>query len=332
MRVFLILMGVVLLVSCSNRSGFVEAPVLEGAEYVGTEACLECHEDYAEKTNVHLRLAEFEVKGVSGCEACHGPGSKHAELMGEDETEEGLKWIFRFGEEGLSPEKASAICLKCHSKGSVAAYALSEHMEEGVSCNECHGVHRNEKKYLLKKEDPALCSSCHSDIRAKFYFPSHHPLKEGHMKCSDCHSPHGTLNAVSAMLKTEERLNDLCVKCHTRYQGPFVFEHEPVVEDCTICHDPHGAVANNLLRQNEPFLCMQCHEVHFHATRLSDTQNFYTPVGDVNDEIPDSGFVSPSADAFARAFLTKCTQCHQQIHGTDLPSQSIPGQGKMLIR
>ena len=39
-----------------------------------------------------------------------------------------------------------------------------------------------------------------------------------------------------------------------------------------------------------------------------------------------------SHDSMKRVMLTKCTQCHQSIHGTDLPSQSITGQGRALNR
>jgi hypothetical protein len=36
--------------------------------------------------------------------------------------------------------------------------------------------------------------------------------------------------------------------------------------------------------------------------------------------------------AFKRAWTTKCTQCHSRIHGSDLPSQAVPGKGKALTR
>ena len=32
------------------------------------------------------------------------------------------------------------------------------------------------------------------------------------------------------------------------------------------------------------------------------------------------------------AFATKCTQCHPRVHGSDLPSQGITGNGKLLTR
>ena len=163
--------------------------------------------------------------------------------------------------------------------------------------------------------EPQLCYQCHQDIRAKVNYPSHHPIREGKMKCTDCHNMHGT--SVNN-LKTEERTRDLCLKCHADKQGPYTYQHPPVEEDCTICHDPHGTVADNLLKQNEPFLCLQCHHLHFHTV-------FYSPVNGQNRMIPN-----PHGSQMAMG--TRCTQCHSQIHGSDLPSLSVPGQGKGLTR
>jgi hypothetical protein len=38
------------------------------------------------------------------------------------------------------------------------------------------------------------------------------------------------------------------------------------------------------------------------------------------------------ARGFQMAYTTKCTQCHSQVHGSDLPSQSVSGSGKVLTR
>jgi DmsE family decaheme c-type cytochrome len=146
------------------------------------------------------------------------------------------------------------------------------------------------------------------------------------MSCGDCHNPHGELN-------THERTNDLCLDCHSRYQGPFVFGHAPVEEDCTICHDPHGSVANNLLVQNEPFLCLQCHEGHFHLLRKGFDPNTGTyntrgkPIDpDLNKTLVDAA--NPhGAEGFQMSFGTKCTTCHQVVHGSDYPSQPLSAGG-----
>ena len=301
-------------------------PVIDGATSVGQEACAECHEGMS--AGVHSRLAGFEyMGGTEGCEACHGGGSLHVDSDGDK--------ILKFGE--LLPEESAAVCAKCHTDGELIDWTHGEHALSDVSCNDCHSIHGGNKK-ALKQQDPELCYSCHKEEQAKANFPSHHPIKEGKMTCGDCHNPHGEL-------QTEEQARDLCLDCHTRHQGPFVFEHAPVEEDCNICHDPHGTVANNLLQQNEPFLCLQCHESHFHATRLGNAVpvnatnvafNAYNPDGTVAAPptpgalagAPTSNTVQITNDlgehSWQMAFGTKCTVCHSTVHGSDLPSQSSP--------
>jgi predicted CXXCH cytochrome family protein len=152
--------------------------------------------------------------------------------------------------------------------------------------------------------------------------------------------------ATGESLNTDERLNDLCLNCHTRYQGPFVFGHAPVEDDCTICHDPHGSVANNLLAQNEPFLCLQCHEGHFHILRegaseastrpltvdkgfdkdgdgIADQKSFNIDNGETLVEMANPH----GSEGFQMSFGTKCTTCHQVVHGSDYPSQPLSGGG-----
>ena len=284
--------------------------------YVGNAKCLECHDDMTKtfSTNIHARLRTFEGKTImvgNECESCHGPGQKHIE-------EGDAASIFSF--KGIGADQSSQACLKCHNTMKGNDWNLSDHALNEVSCTACHSIHTPDK---TKQNEQALCMNCHTDIRTKSHYPSHHPVKEGKMKCSSCHQHHGSL--VNNM-KTNERMNDLCLSCHADKRGPFVFEHAPVAEDCMTCHDPHGTVANNLLKQNEPFLCLQCHESHFHAGRLGSTEA---------RTLPATGWVSENphgTEGWRRAFLTKCTQCHFKIHGSDHPSQSTSGAGKALTR
>jgi len=315
--------GIIFLVgaSCVHRNltkKTTAIPFIEGAEYVGNGACMECHEELSSgfRRTMHGRLSGFEiVGGAKGCEGCHGPGSIHIE---EPDTET----IISFS--NITVDESSAICIKCHTGGDLMGWQGSEHGMSNVGCTSCHKIAHNtadETDRLLVRTEPDLCYGCHQDIKMKNNYPSHHPVKEGKMVCSDCHQAHGSF--VSS-LKTDERLNDLCFNCHSAKQGPFVFEHEPVVENCAICHDPHGSVANNLLKQNEPFLCLQCHQSHFHAGKIGD---------DDPDAVDIYGRPAPSnAHSWKAAFATKCSQCHSQVHGSDLPSQSVPGQGKALSR
>jgi len=301
------------------QEGFIRkqaiCPTILGAIYVGNESCSDCHDNTEDfQGTIHGRIADFEVVGLNkGCESCHGPGSIHVES--EDPAD-----ILNL--KNMPKGQVSAVCLECHTSGTLMEWQGSDHAMNDVSCIDCHQVH-SQKRKLLAKSEPKLCNDCHLDIRAKTLYPSHHPIKEGKMVCSDCHQAHGS--SVSN-LKTDERVNDLCLNCHSAKQGPFIFEHEPVVEDCTICHDPHGTVANNLLLQNEPFLCLQCHQMHFHAGKISEVGSGSEPAAIDRSIAPTSRY------SFRMAYTTKCTQCHSQVHGSDLPSQSVPSQGRALTR
>jgi DmsE family decaheme c-type cytochrome len=158
----------------------------------------------------------------------------------------------------------------------------------------------------MAADEPFVCYRCHQDVYAQNAMPSHHPIKEGKMVCSDCHDAHGQ---TEGNLK-EPTVNMVCYRCHAEKQGPFAYEHPPVTEDCAICHNPHGAVTNNMLHQPASFLCLRCHTGH----RTSPVGPNHSPLlGDVG--------TSPTLQA---AFYTDCTQCHHEIHGSDLPSPHQP--------
>jgi DmsE family decaheme c-type cytochrome len=300
---------------------------------VGKETCLECHEDFGQNIarTVHGRLSEFQYPGPArDCEACHGPGEAHAE------SNEPADIVVPYPD--LGP-KASEPCLECHQTGHLMNWKHSPHSATDVACVSCHQLHpERATPALLSQAAPDLCFTCHEDQKAQFYLPSHHPLKEGFMTCLSCHNPHS--DSFAGVTITESA-RDLCLTCHMQYQGPFIFDHSPVEEGCELCHNPHGSVANNLLQQNEPFLCLQCHQPHFHAGLKGFEGSYSTQTGYPGNPNVDvwqdyEGYDGLSGishvDAMKRVMLTKCTQCHQTIHGSDLPAQSIPGQGRALTR
>jgi DmsE family decaheme c-type cytochrome len=164
------------------------------------------------------------------------------------------------------------------------------------------------KRLPMSVDDPQVCYKCHAAIYAKNAMPSHHPIKEGKIQCNDCHDPHGQ---TEDNLK-EPTVNMVCYKCHAEKQGPFTYEHPPVTENCAICHDPHGTVTNNLLRQPTTFLCLRCHTGH----RIGPP-----PGGPNHDPLLGDVGMSP---ALQTAFYTECTQCHSEIHGSDLPTPHLP--------
>jgi DmsE family decaheme c-type cytochrome len=289
------------------------------------DACVYCHEELVEhfEGNPHARLAEGDWFGQAmACASCHGDGSAHAQ-SGDPAAIRGYP--------GETPESDAALCLGCHTSAhSMGAWRASEHALAGLSCVSCHNPHwgydgSQPAAGLGQRREQELyegCFECHAEVRAQIHLPSRHPILEGKMNCGSCHDVHGTYDA---QLKTHGRVNDLCFECHPRQQGPFIHQHEPVEEDCSICHAAHGAVADDLLKQTQPFLCLQCHEAHFHAG-LAGSESPQPTVG--NDTPPNPFLVR----GMKHAFLTKCTQCHSSVHGTNGSSQGVSGRGGNLTR
>jgi DmsE family decaheme c-type cytochrome len=298
------------------------------------EDCAMCHEELVAhfQSNAHARLRTGDWFGnANECASCHGPGDEHME-SGDPES---IKNFY-----GGDPDAESETCLSCHaSSHGMGAWSVSEHSLAGLSCASCHNPHMG---YDVEERQAALgvrartvgstaaiseayfqCFECHTDVQAQMRMPSRHPVLEGQMDCGSCHDVHG---ANPGLLNVDGRVKDLCVECHPKQQGPFIFQHDPVEEDCSICHRPHGAIADKLLAQTEPFLCLQCHEPHFHVALESPEETEVT-LG----SIPPNVWDNPNREiGMKQAFLTKCSQCHVSVHGTDNPSQGVTSRGGSL--
>ena len=255
--------------------------------------CYRCHSNMAQQEKF---AHPHQIGGSVGfdCTTCHNPHGK------------------------VRPETRSELCLQCHSGAPTMAWHSTTHAAQGVGCVDCHNPHPNSKiqpfvninhtsirrpnRLPMSVDEPGVCYKCHANIYARTSMPSHHPIKEGKLVCSDCHDGHGQ---SQGNLK-EPTVNMVCYKCHAEKQGPFAYEHPPVTENCAICHDAHGTVTNNLLLQPTTFLCLRCHTGH----RTSPLGPNHTGLlGDVG--------TSPTLQ---RAFYSDCTQCHSEIHGSDVPS------------
>lgn len=299
--------------SQSVKPGTPNSVASPAEDYVGSEACKDCHEDQfkAFSHTTHARLATISSwKGkVTGCEACHGPGKAHLE-------EGDPKKIISF--KGKSSKETSETCLTCHAgKEEHNNFRRGEHWRNDVGCADCHTAHARDlhasnpgsntlvseatrrnrdllAANMLRGSEPQLCINCHSETKAQFSRPFHHKVLEGQIKCSDCHNPHGGFELKQARLSTGADAG--CLKCHADKQGPFVFEHAPLkVEGCSSCHTPHGSANAKLLaRSHVRQLCLECHS-NAHEIGAPDTPNFHNQ---------------------ATLRYQNCTTCHAKIHGS----------------
>ena len=296
-RLFLMgfLLTVAPLLSAQQATPATQAPVKAPAKpsaapgYAGSDACKTCHADVYNKgfePTPHYNLIK---EGKHGCEDCHGPGQAHVDGGGDPSK------IRRFSQ--VSTVEATRICLGCHQTRGLeqSNFNRSAHAKNNVGCLDCHSPHHAaQPEFLLIKSSPQLCYGCHAPVKAEFNRPFRHRVEERLIECNDCHNPHGTF--VARQLRLASTQQEICLRCHTEKQGPFVFEHTPVKQEgCTSCHMAHGSNNPRLLRVNEVnLLCLQCH----------------TPT--MNNPVPGA----PSFHNQAQKYQA-CTLCHTQIHGSN---------------
>ncbi len=272
-----------------------EAKDIGPATYVGSQVCLNCHRSQYGNFEQTLHGQIFlhhprDAQEKEGCESCHGPGSKHAMTKDSDD-------IITFGKDSsLSVADRNAICLSCHERGDRTYWDGSTHQTRDLACTNCHRVMEkvSVKFQLAKSTEPEVCFQCHKDVRAKMVNSSHMPLMNGSVVCSSCHNPHGS--ATDGLLR-EASVNETCYKCHADKRGPFLWEHEPVRDNCLNCHDPHGSVNEYMLVMQRPRLCQSCHMGPGHG--------------------------NPGNPMTVQSVNRSCQNCHTFVHGSNSPAGQL---------
>lgn len=287
------------------------------------EQCAGCH-----GSNEHVMAITKTPHGAKGnkggpsCTTCHGESTAHMQ-SGNGSVKPDRS--FARGSK-TTAEQRSQVCMSCHSGSRhLAFWEAGRHRKADVSCDSCHALHAPATagaKVALKTPNPSVtpyqttmrtleyetCTSCHRQIRSQLLKPSHHPIIEGRITCSDCHNPHGALS--KAMVK-QETINQQCVSCHAEKRGPYIWEHAPVEENCLTCHNPHGSNHNRLLHERAPNLCQDCHDASRHPGTIYGG---------------DQGFANAAPNT--RLIARGCVNCHYNVHGSNAPAN----RGKYFLR
>lgn len=280
----------------------------------GADACLGCHDEtfpfpindifltvHGQQTDQAPFAANTESDHFPAglqCEACHGPVGDHGQQILVDETTR--QPMINFGlRANAGADLLNSQCLNCHEDHARTGWLGSAHEIADLSCTDCHRIHQNYDPIQETTTQVATCTGCHSNVAADIVKHSAHPIKDSQLVCDSCHKVHGT-GSDGLLLATA--INDTCYTCHAEKRGPFLFEHEPVAEDCTTCHVPHGSNQPALLHRRPPQLCQGCHSAAGHRN-----------LPQLADQLPPGG---------ASEYLLSrgCTNCHSEVHGSNHPS------------
>ncbi len=192
--------------------------------------CAECHSTRLTKgfdpdTGVY-QTTWFEID--VGCEACHGPGSKHLEWadkppLARTQTE---NYALTVRSGNLDTTEQIKICAPCHSR----RFQLGDNRHvEGELLDVMVPQLLNEGLYYPDGQILDEVYVYGSFVQSKMY--------QHGVRCSDCHNIHS--------LKTHKEKNDLCTQCHRAE----VYDSKE--------HHFHKEVHNG--KPSEGYLCVKCH-------------------------------------------------------------------------
>lgn len=272
----------------------------------GADTCYRCHDEDSEFPVLDIfrtaHGAPTDQRGPFGseqlqCEACHGPGEAHSKRVrrGQERPK-----MLNFGAAEITPsERQNEVCSGCHEKALAGGWHGGSHESDGLVCADCHQVHVTHDPVMDDNREAEVCFNCHKQQRADSFKASTHPIRFGQMTCSGCHAPHDSDTEGSLI---GNNLNETCYECHAEKRGPFIWEHAPVPEDCSLCHNAHGSNHPALLTRRAPLLCQQCHAQDGHPS-VAHTA---------------SGLSRPGGSSFLQ--VGSCANCHTQVHGSNHPS------------
>jgi DmsE family decaheme c-type cytochrome len=287
----------------------------------GDAKCTGCHDEADEPTGAATMLelnpgvlaigktkhGTTADKRTPTCTDCHGESEKHVQHKGSGKPPK-VDRSFRSNTQTSADERNKA-CMSCHQKDAKRSHwDGSAHQTRDVSCNSCHQIHSPKDKVRNKLTQMDVCYTCHKEQRAQVARPSRHPIPEGKVACSDCHNSHGSAGPT---LLVRDSVNETCYECHTEKRGPFLHNHQPVTENCSICHNPHGTTAPTLLKQRQPLLCGNCHNV---SGGLGHRDPF----------VQQRAARSTSRDEIG-SMAGGCLNCHVNIHGSNSTTTSTTG-------
>lgn len=226
------------------QSGLSLPAEMKGAQYVGMDSCVACHEkeskEYKLSTHSRIKISKDQEGVAESCEMCHGPGSIHAENGG------GKKNI-------INPQQNPEICFSCHMDKRMEFRLPFHHpvLEGKMSCSDCHKLHGTESRPGSSTSMDNMnetCFQCHKAMRGPFPW-EHEAVREG---CVSCHKVHGSI--TDKMLIARDA--NLCLRCHIQTDFPGIGDrnHGTNLTQGTCwsagCHTaPHGSYYDRHLRE-----------------------------------------------------------------------------------
>ena len=144
------------------------APPSMGTEYTekGADTCLHVPHrgvavsDLSPFSRPSMRSAPTSARPLPRrhlqCEACHGPGAKHAEPAATR-----TRSTVSSRHPSCRREQRNKFCLDCHRGNARTGWHASTHESNNLACTNCHKIHAERDPVLAKATQPEVCYKCH---------------------------------------------------------------------------------------------------------------------------------------------------------------------------
>lgn len=247
-------------------------------------------------------------------------------------------------------------CVKCHKIATpkvAREYLESVHSRNiDLTCTFCHGGDNKEESEekahnskdfrgkISKKDIPALCSGCHSDIKLmklfrlntnvyNEYLTSKHAkllMERGDEKvavCSDCHSVHNILSKKDPASATYKlNIPKTCGRCHANkeYMKDYNIPTNQVEEYSS---GIHGQILQGKIKGKNPLsvpTCVDCHGAH--GALPPEITDLHFMCGTCHFAVLQYFKLGPHFDALKVNGSPKCIDCHGS-HRNTLPAEGL---------
>ena len=226
--------------------------------------CARCHTTQltinAKNASHTLADVEWADKGIA-CEACHGPGSLHAEYFDGNYINRISAWLnstlrgepvaYIANAKKLDKGRAMSVCARCHGSDIYMSgtdvyrtyepgYSREGHTNDLSEYFQSTPLTANRITPTLETyvsgEPKGIGMLFRSMIESKCY-------QEAEVRCFDCHNPHDNkLPAKPGSLHPSQTSNDYCLDCHQDLRNSVAehTKHEPGTPGsyCYDCHMP----------------------------------------------------------------------------------------------
>ncbi len=204
----------------------------------------------------------------------------------------------------------------CH-KDLVSRATVHAPAAQKDGCGMCHEQQGDKHAFKMPISGAELCTTCHADVEKGKTV--HAALKLGAQACSVCHDPHSS--AADHLLKAAP-VSSLCLQCHSE-MGKGTRLHELAdMGGCTACHQPHASDNADLLRSQQPALCLTCHGGI--KSNMQKAASVHGPVG-ISCAACHNPHLALSGKGLKTGAPDLCLGCHTRFKPTvDLMQQEHP--------